>query len=1614
MCDPWDVPEEYLDDGDCSEREVNASHDASAVAVVEQPGLQLVGPLAEAEAATSGPPGVHISQDVVLQRRKRGRPVGTYGRPEHRRRLREIREQEELEVVAQMKNKEPAHLAAARQKRQLMLVDQTLTSPLAATPSSIAVLLRPEQADPLLRDIVTLVQRPITSKDVASSDKTMPALVENCMGPLPRNSMTIEAEAKLLGISRSALPEKVEELASMTYCCGRLLLEGVASHFRAQIEQGKLEPLCECSLQIFDETPMPLRVNEHSAQGSKATSSDAIVPYSGLRQHRRALRTTTTTKLLQVERAEAFVVRDVVSKKFLCVVLPQAVPVLPMAQCVGETLWTAIEHRLSWSPVWLQFCELFKFQAGLSVCDGASSNGRYEAAVLQSMLSRRKSDRAAGKTKARLRLFCEVHMLSTIVGRSYAALTSEISGLISLCLASRASGAIAMLRHALTDIIQSSVVVHKCSPPLECHPRLAAVLDVCLPHTSAGEVRKHTLRRLLTGNISLDVIDLCTLAQDPAICSYAESLSEALLPGTIGMFARHRWLTTLGPLKTVTLIDNVHHLLRRAGPLWIAYMRGKPRMPARFAQDDLIPSVSWNPPNDDDDDKPSGKSKKAKTKQRSNKKTGSGGAPDEPQTVDWAAINEQRRGDSLCFVRSNPGEKLLVATICLMPCVDLMHTLEQFGSRSWDAKQRASCCDVDGRRFVTRMEHCVQGKLTEKFFASMSQLMEGTCSSWTAVHENDYTMSHTGLAFSMLSTALCGVKSRIEEMHKRFPFLLWGLLGDEKAKYAERCRRTEKCLLDEFSIAFLQMWASKLDSAECRAVLHCMGCLLRTDIMKIECRNAVLRRLVKKERSTWKRAVEAVSADFLLMTQRILEEANRSAMAGGESDTNLAQEKQQRRSLGPHDAFMHDYLAEAAVGKTSKDDRKAYMAEGWKQYRECKQSGGDEYARLAARGVVGTAAASVGGSAFGSQPSKASKEHRSIVDAAAKAVRDLVGSPPAGTAHPAGDESSLAVISCTDADRSSSLAEWTAELQGIRRNVRLQSQAEAAEVTAQSAAVVSWSRRNASTLDMLPGVKLGDGATPMPDGGDDMDYVHWVCPAASICQRLGCQDLGSLRRSLREEWDTLHEPLTKTHSFTSVKYPKITRCMRAGFCVCRSVGGRLLDSFVGEFQDAMHGILSGGDPAARTFYDMNALVIRLKVQSTRGVTSHNFFHIGMGNLSSRTFEMVKLDEVLSGLHYRVAAGAGLVALSCDTSLPACGAGNMWATFAALDLTKSVWLRLYRIAARDLRMPSFRPRDIFAEPLKESADAKIWDGRSTRQPRPPPAPSDSDSDGDADPDEHAEAETSSPPPLADESEPEFEDDDGSVELPDMLVRALESLIDEGMDGWSEPPSDSGSGDDGTRTPVCTSPPRVPEVVPPGSEIDHPAARGLVVPALEPVVAPLPPLTPLPPPPIPGGPALGAGGRAAGRKGRGGRGWRAARGGGRVPYQHYDYGHGYFIIRPDAPTGPSIDAHCSQCECKLDRKSRPHPHHDRSFTWKAQGRPLGMQLLWLAFDCGGDRDRHKEELKKWAEVTGYRYEDRCTAREAAMTLPSLAEVFDMERDPWPDEARGEPHYLCGIPS
>ena len=144
-----------------------------------------------------------------------------------------------------------------------------------------------------------------------------------------------------------------------------------------------------------------------------------------------------------------------------------------------------------WSSLRALVAERGGINIDVSTCDSASSNLRFE-----------QSRRNRFPDLKRLRLACEVHVLSNVQGRVYGIVHFLVQGLLAFALSQQTGGSVAKLRDALARYLSANVIIVRASPPDAADWRTRhrnALLDRLLPDTLAGQKRKLSLQTLING-----------------------------------------------------------------------------------------------------------------------------------------------------------------------------------------------------------------------------------------------------------------------------------------------------------------------------------------------------------------------------------------------------------------------------------------------------------------------------------------------------------------------------------------------------------------------------------------------------------------------------------------------------------------------------------------------------------------------------------------------------------------------------------------------------------------------------------------------------------------------------------------------------------------------------------------------------------------------------------------------------------------------------------------------------------------------------------------------------------------------------------------------------------
>lgn len=115
---------------------------------------------------------------------------------------------------------------------------------------------------------------------------------------------------------------------------------------------------------------------------------------------------------------------------------------------------------------------------------------------------------------------------------------------------------------------------------------------------------------------------------------------------------------------------------------------------------------------------------------------------------------------------------------------------------------------------------------------------------------------------------------------------------------------------------------------------------------------------------------------------------------------------------------------------------------------------------------------------------------------------------------------------------------------------------------------------------------------------------------------------------------------------------------------------------------------------------------------------------------------------------------------------------------------------------------------------------------------------------------------------------------------------------------------------------------------------------------------------------------------------------------------DVGTGFVLLNEK---GESLDAHCEVCGCRVNRKFTAFATAKTVRTC-AQGRPMGMLLLFLEQACTGDAAAHRSSIAQFSHA------DRLAARRRAEADSAFAPLLGMERAVGHHDHDGEP---LGLP-
>ena len=668
----------------------------------------------------------------------------------------------------------------------------------------------------------------------------------------PQTSLTSEAD-KLQVFRKSFLSDLVCA-ASAVWHLGCAAWNAHLQGICRRIESHELEGIAVFRCRTYDETPLRLRVQTKSGtragMGSKAE--------------------TSITKCMQTRYRLGVLVKDIATNRFLYCsgIVPTCLQ--GMERTRGEDICVCQQKVINSVPAADTLGWLCKASVDINIADRALANQKSEACLQW----QRPQDTV-------LHMDCEVHKMSTSVTWCLKIVDLHISGIIASSIVLRQAGSLATFKEHLFEEIRSRLlIVHGCPDEGRSKAYRQQVYNTFLSDDLAREddkkhlqqrraQQKAILSRFLCGDLEHPTVEFYTqgvlATEDDVLDMLRSHVIPALVPGSMPVYARHRWLGGESAVDYVALLECHHKLFSTtvqrmfktqqtmAPPADAAALLAVPEIPAEgwaameaevlgAARDDANPLATLEA--EIPGDSPAGK---------------------DPQ--DWAAFNRSMQKKMEAWaVGYDLGILALVRRVLTISSRVFFAMLRRSGSE-WDDEQAKALSQGQPRSY----------RVTEALLSKdLDCMMDSTCAAFheppAAVPLQSMTRRHRVMMFSLLARLGGAAHFLIHSLREVCPYLPALLLEDASIDVAEAIASQPDCMHDAFCKKFLAMYgptpdhpgADRMVSTEALAFLHGAYDLCELDVASIESRHAVVRHLQDTKNSTWQVILQTLSADHML------------------------------------------------------------------------------------------------------------------------------------------------------------------------------------------------------------------------------------------------------------------------------------------------------------------------------------------------------------------------------------------------------------------------------------------------------------------------------------------------------------------------------------------------------------------------------------------------------------------------------------------------------------------------------------------------------------------------------------------------------------------------------
>lgn len=839
-----------------------------------------------------------------------------------------------------------------------------------------------------------------------------------------------------------------------------------------------------------------------------------------------------------------------------------------------------------------------------------------------------------------------------------------------------------------------------------------------IKHIGADEPSTAYRRALLeisfTGNWEEECIEVMVPASIPQnkieawVISWATLAAEALYPKAIGVFARSRWHTSLIVGAELALLANCHNLFQRVVPVWLDGGGG----PSRNPWAEVGPQV-----------------KPAK------KKTPADEAGD-PTEFNWEEFNSTQKNSTRSFAAN---DKTAVCNLlwCLVqrPGTDLLCKLFEFASTAFDEQQDLEAVRGNGRRY--RLTEAASGRIPTDTFAQLHRLLTDP-GNWSVLPKVALEEVYQSLAFAMITRLIAGLCALFAFEVLGYPYRFWLLVDPDLdsegiLKVARMLLADKWCMLDPFSKLFRQRYPTVelLTGKEARGILLALAVFAMLDTCAVECRFAFLRRIILLRSQTWQAQLAEVSADWIFMRSRRIEQMT-SPLGLGKAKAKATK------------AEAKAVAAKAAKAGTLRISDTDKPTTGWgggtqrsfisdwiranPRQRDQTQSGHFKAANLAFAAMVAESGSELakhrlrgerardvslsgGAAAFGRTGRKA---------ADGSSVGMVCDVDTSTAIVPFVDPSALALAVGSKDDAVQLYNAVRLKLRRRRMESKLADEAGKLEVARWQTAAVADSRPQA--FSSLAAWTLAEGVRccPLPVSATGLlTAVYWFAPARQMTEMfLNTASKTTITR-FADAWSKMHnmfdhETLPDLPEMDE-ETARVSKCFVARMCLCdRPQLVAFTACFLTAYRRAAppHSVL-------RLMTSQNLLVLRLSFQNWDDL----WLLPAYINLSTFVSHAVPLVRDVGPRMQEASLLSRIALLPAHLESTTLGVGTWWQVLDAAGCSEEAVLSgkcdlsFYTICSDRLPLLEFKPSNIFVKAL-DTTSTVFWDGVAVQsKPRP---------------------------------------------------------------------------------------------------------------------------------------------------------------------------------------------------------------------------------------------------------------------------------------------------------